>query len=147
MRDCICFALLRSVIGLENLRHFLNQSDPNLKPIVTWSLAFFPRFTPFTCIYFEFSLAPCDIDLCSDWPLWLLRFWFYALLLKALYYVWVGNCLNEYHNNCWTALRKSPNHGMGPNFCIATTPTFFCWPADIPPCCCQLSLAVLGWTS
>ena len=39
IRDCIGFALLRSVIGLENSRHFLNQSDARLKPIATWSLA------------------------------------------------------------------------------------------------------------
>ena len=38
--DCIGFALLRSVIGLENSRHPLNQSDAKLKPIATWSLAF-----------------------------------------------------------------------------------------------------------
>ena len=36
----------------------------------------FPRLRQFTCIYFEFSLAPCDIYLCSDWPLWLLVLWF-----------------------------------------------------------------------
>ena len=40
IRDCIGFALLRSVIGLENLRHSLDQSDAKLKPIATWSLAF-----------------------------------------------------------------------------------------------------------
>ena len=40
IRDCIGFVLLRSVIGLENSRHFLNQSDAKLKPIATWSLAF-----------------------------------------------------------------------------------------------------------
>ena len=40
IRDCIGFALLRSVIGLENSRHPLNQSDAKLKPIATWSLAF-----------------------------------------------------------------------------------------------------------
>ena len=40
IRDCIDFALLRSVIGLENSRHPLNQSDGELKPIATWSLAF-----------------------------------------------------------------------------------------------------------
>ena len=40
IRDCIGFALLRSVIGLENLRQPLNQSDTKLKPIATWSLAF-----------------------------------------------------------------------------------------------------------
>ena len=31
--DCCGFALLRSVIGPENSRHFLNQSDTKLKPI------------------------------------------------------------------------------------------------------------------
>ena len=40
IRDCIGFALLRSVIGLENSRHPLNQSDAKLKPIATWSVAF-----------------------------------------------------------------------------------------------------------
>ena len=31
--DCCGFALLRSVIGPENSRHFLNQSDTKLKPV------------------------------------------------------------------------------------------------------------------
>ena len=31
IRDCMDFALLRSVIGPENLRHSLNQSDGKLK--------------------------------------------------------------------------------------------------------------------
>ena len=39
-RDCIGFPLLRSVIGLENSRHFFNQSHAKLKPIVPWSLVF-----------------------------------------------------------------------------------------------------------
>ena len=39
-QDCIGFALLRSVIGLENSRHPLNQSDAKLNPILTWSFAF-----------------------------------------------------------------------------------------------------------
>ena len=38
--DCIGFALLHSVIGLENLHHPLNQSDAKLKPIAIWSLTF-----------------------------------------------------------------------------------------------------------
>ena len=33
-------ALLRSVIGSENSRNSLNQSDAKLKPITTWSPAF-----------------------------------------------------------------------------------------------------------
>ena len=42
----------------------------------------------------------------------------------------------------WTILlRKSPNRGMGSNFCTATTPTFFCWPAHIPSCCCELTVS------
>ena len=35
IRDCIAV-----VIGLENLRHPLSQSDATLKPILTWSLTF-----------------------------------------------------------------------------------------------------------
>ena len=48
----------------------------------------FPRLRPFTCVYFEFSLAPCDIYLCSDWSLRLLWFSivFSALNRKALYF-------------------------------------------------------------
>ena len=57
IRDCIGFALLRSVIGLENSRHPLNQSDAKLKPIATWSLAFsraWDRLGVFTLIYHWF---------------------------------------------------------------------------------------------
>ena len=54
---CFGFALQRSVIGLEISRHLLNQSDAKLKPILA------------TCIYFELSLAACDIYHRSDWPL------------------------------------------------------------------------------
>ena len=45
VRDCIGFALLRSVIGSENSRHSLDQSDAKLKPITTWSPAFPRAFT------------------------------------------------------------------------------------------------------
>ena len=34
------FALLRCVIGRENSRFFLNQSDAKLKPVTIWSPAF-----------------------------------------------------------------------------------------------------------
>ena len=34
------FCKLRSVIGPQNSRHFLNQSDPKLKPFTTPSPAF-----------------------------------------------------------------------------------------------------------
>ena len=35
IRDCMGFALLRSVISPENSRHSLNQSGAKLKPITT----------------------------------------------------------------------------------------------------------------
>ena len=38
--DYIGFALLRSVIGLENSRHPLKQSDAKLKPIATLLVVF-----------------------------------------------------------------------------------------------------------
>ena len=50
IRDYIGFASLRSVIGLVNSRHSLSQSDAKVKPIANSSLAFFPHFTPVTCI-------------------------------------------------------------------------------------------------
>ena len=34
------YALLRSVIGPQNYRHFLNQSEAKLKSFTPWSLAF-----------------------------------------------------------------------------------------------------------
>ena len=34
--ELLGFALLRIVIGPENLRHPVNKSDSNLKPIATW---------------------------------------------------------------------------------------------------------------
>ena len=40
IRDCIGFGSLCIVIGLENSRQPLSQSDAKLKPIATWSLAF-----------------------------------------------------------------------------------------------------------
>ena len=42
-RDCFGFASHRSVIGPDNLRHSLNQSDAKLKPITT-RLPAFPAF-------------------------------------------------------------------------------------------------------
>ena len=45
----------------------------------------FPRYRPVTRVYFELSLAPSDYFLYSDWPLWLLWFWFSTLNWKALY--------------------------------------------------------------
>ena len=74
--DCVGFTFWLPVIGCENWRHPLNQSDAKRKAITTWSPAFFPRFRQFSCSYFDFSLALQGISLSSDWPLWLLWFWF-----------------------------------------------------------------------
>ena len=68
--ECIVYILLCPVISLENSHHFPNQSDAELKPLMTWSPAFsrvFPRFWRF--FYLEFSLVPRSIFLSSDWPL------------------------------------------------------------------------------
>ena len=43
----------------------------------------FPRLRPVTCVYFDFSLAPSDIFVCSNWPLGLLWFWFYDTQSKS----------------------------------------------------------------
>ena len=56
--DCTDFAFLHSVIGLENLRHLLNQSDAKQLGNLC--------FPMLEAGYFEFSLAPCDNYLCFD---------------------------------------------------------------------------------
>ena len=85
IRDCIGFALLRSVIGIEISRHTVSQSDSKLKPIVTWSLAFsrasgrlhvFALSSYWLLVIFTFVL----IDRCDDFG-----FDFTTLNRKALY--------------------------------------------------------------
>ena len=60
------FHLLRSKIGLENSRYFLNQSTAKLKHITTWSPHVFPRVKQVFSFYFEFSLVNEDVNLGSD---------------------------------------------------------------------------------
>ena len=62
--------ILRSLVHLESLRHFLNQSHHRLQLIAR----VFPRLWSLTSIYLEFQLAPCDVNLYLDWPLWLRGF-------------------------------------------------------------------------
>lgn len=64
MRDYLVLALPRSVIGPENLRHLLNQSNTD-RVLVT---RVFPRFCWLALIIYEFSLANGDLILCFDWP-------------------------------------------------------------------------------
>ena len=54
IRDCIGFALLRSVIGLENLRYSLNQSDSNYNQYKLGTRVS-PRFKQFGCFNSESS--------------------------------------------------------------------------------------------
>ena len=51
------FFLLRSMVGLENSRHSLYQSDATLKQITNLSPAFSRAFGSLSVFYFEFSLA------------------------------------------------------------------------------------------
>ena len=79
IQNCTGFALLCVVIGLGNLQHPLNQSDAKLKPILTCSLVFScawgqllvstlsSHWLLVISVYFEFSLAACDVNVCSDW--------------------------------------------------------------------------------
>lgn len=54
IQDSMGFPLVRSVIGRLNSRHFLNQSDVELKSITTWSPAF---SRPWGCCCCEFSFT------------------------------------------------------------------------------------------
>ena len=75
IRNNPCFVLLRSVIGPEDSRQSLNQSDAKLKPITTWSPAF-SRVLGDLAVFTLSSLAIKGIfNLSSDLPLWLLWFW------------------------------------------------------------------------
>ena len=75
------FFLLYSTLWLveKGLCLSLNQSDVKLNQLRLGRPRFpalcFPAFCRF---YFEFSLALKWIFLSSDWPLWLLWFWFYG---------------------------------------------------------------------
>ena len=63
--DCLDFALPSSVIGSENSRHPLDQSEAKLTPITTWSPSF--------------SRALASLVLTSSF-LWLLRVSFSLLI-------------------------------------------------------------------
>lgn len=69
--DYTDFALLCSVIGLENCHHSLNHSNAETKP-KTRLLTFFPCFKQSACFYHMFLLPSCNLLLPMDWWLWLL---------------------------------------------------------------------------
>ena len=79
-----CFVLLRSVIGPEDSRQSLSQTDAKLKPITTWSPAF-SRALGDLAVFTLSSLAIKGIfTLSSDLPLWLLWFWLWDTQWKGV---------------------------------------------------------------
>ena len=95
IRDWIGFAFLYSVIGPENSRRFLNQSDAQLTSIATWS----PTFSRVLCDLLVFTLSShwLALFLTCDWPLKLLWFWFYDTPSKrAPYHYMKNNSLLEF---------------------------------------------------
>ena len=78
------FHILRSVIGLENSRLSLNQSDAKLRPNHNLVTRVFPRFRQFGYFYFEFSLALEVIVLSSDRLLRLIWFWLFRLEKRSI---------------------------------------------------------------
>ena len=76
-----CFTMLcdwsRKLTALSQEIRYKTKTNGDLVTRV------FPRFRPVMFVYFEFSLALSDIFLCSDWPLWLLRVWFYHTQSKS----------------------------------------------------------------
>ena len=65
--NCIGYALLRSLIGPEQIRYKIrNQSRLDHSRFPTQSLVI--------ALHFEFSLIPWDVFLSFDWPSWLLWF-------------------------------------------------------------------------
>ena len=75
MLDCFGFASLRCVIGPENSCHNLNQSNVELQPNTTWSLAF------------SHALRRLPVStLCSHW-----------LIIMVTFFL-IGSC---HHNWIW----------------------------------------------
>ena len=104
MLDCFGFALLCCVIGPENSRHNLNQSNVKLKPIITWSLAFSRalRRLPVSTLCSHWLII--TITFFSDWQLSSLWIWFFDTQLKSARWLavvitldWVVGHLVEIH--------------------------------------------------
>lgn len=79
--DCIGFALLCYLIGLENSCQSINQSEVKTKPMVPRSQAFFRAWAH--VLVWTLSSQWLNIFLGSDWPLWLPWFGFYIIQSKS----------------------------------------------------------------
>ena len=91
--------ILRSLVHLESLCHSLNQSHHNLQLIAR----VFPRLWSLTCIYLEFQLAPCEVNLYLDWPLWLRGFesTTHCKMRFIAPSFFQGFCKVFFHSNVW----------------------------------------------
>ena len=72
------FLFTTLLVGQENPRLSQPIRVKNLPP------TFFPRLLPVTCMNFEFWFAPCDVNLCSDWPWWWFSFCLIAIFLSII---------------------------------------------------------------
>ena len=92
IQDCFGFALFRYMIGPENLRHFLNQSDSKVWPVATWSLTF-SRASGSLRVFTSSSNWLLAI---FSWPLWLLCFWIEKLSkVKKFHFHFSWNAFNK----------------------------------------------------
>ena len=71
------FLFTTLLVGQENPRFSQPIRVKNLPP------TFFQRLWPVTCMNFEFWFAPCDVNLCSDWPWWWFSFCLIAIFLSS----------------------------------------------------------------
>lgn len=72
------FLFTTLLVGQENPRFSQPIRVKNLPP------TFFQRLWPVTCMNFEFWFAPCDVNLCSDWPWWWFSFCLIAIFLSII---------------------------------------------------------------
>ena len=81
IRECCYFSLPRYVIGSENSRHLLNQSDSILKLITTWLHAF-SRALGCLRVFASSSRWLIIIFPCYVWLLWWFGIWLYSTRTK-----------------------------------------------------------------
>ena len=73
------------MIGPENSRHPLNQSDAKLANNRDLVICVFPRAKQSPCFLFEFSLANNDVTLWSAQSLGTIWFWSFDTQLKTCF--------------------------------------------------------------
>ena len=79
------FTQLFTMIGPENSRHPLNQSDAKLANNRDLVICVFPRAKQSPCFLFEFLLANNDVNLWSAQSLETIWFWSFETQLKTCF--------------------------------------------------------------